>query len=795
MANSKEHESNFYAYNMVKLIESTKRRKELEANFDKSKRFVYDEICDNQISYAVELIKIGVDSELKDGKVSILADNGDIIEFSKEEISEKVGDNVFSIMFPKEKASEEEEDPEFLDDELKIEDKSTDYWGKDNVVSPQEIYPSFNDLQRNMLMNSMSLLFPMQMMQAMQPPMQPSVQSSQRQPTGYKRPGNGGDPLQAIQYQMEELRASRDKMKEKAVHYKKEYQEYKTKYEDAAKENEELDKVAVEQINEIKKEKQNLSDEIVQLKESISSKETELKNCEETINSLKINLSNKEHESKEYKEKVQDTIKTLESRFNSIQNKVNLKEEEFKSKTAELENKNRELSEKERELEESSMKLKETEEQLNASREKIEEYERTEQRLSEQIHTLEIANEELKKQLEDSHNKINLANKDKESLKQQISDISSSQDDDKKKYESLRIENDSLKNKSRGLQNENNTLKDENNSLKSREKELQNEKSTLKSETDSLKSKEKELQNENNSLKNKNSDLDKKCSALNKKCSELENSNSKAKEQLEEQKEMIKNLKEELSVLKEVAYKDTKFEINSKAGFNKVYHDKKKHVQIVALVDVCSMKGINDEFGEDTGNKVIQLTIDELVNAFGKDNVYRIRGAQFGIIIENGSYSKVVETLENIKKSLNNVQEFDIVYGVVSINKCSGRGEALTKARSEMQQMKKERDAALNIGGNIQENSYTPVPMDNPVNQANYQYPSNDNQMSQNQMGYANPTNGYQTPTDQEPVPGNPNVAVEMMTDDDPYGDDTTAKEVDATSIDLAREIMEMSNM
>lgn len=741
MSNAKSHENYFYTYNMARLIESTKRRKELESSFDKSKRFAYDEICENQISYAIELLKMGVDSELKDGKVSILADNGEIIDFSQEEILDKVGDNVFSIMFPKEKIAEpvEDDDLESFDEEPKIENKTTDYWEKDNILNPQEVYPNYlNDMQRNMFMNPMALFLPM-MTQTMQMMQASSMQPKQR-PMGYKRYNNSGDPLQAVQLQLEELKTSRDKMKEKAIYYKKEYQEYKTKYEEAEKENEELDKVAIEQINELKNEKQILSEEITCLKEDIGNKESVLLKYKDSINNLKSDLSNNERATEEYKETVQNDLSNLQNSLNSCKNTISQYEQEIEGKIFELNQKNREISEKEKELADRSSQLINTEQLLKISQEKIEVYDKKEKRLSEQVKSLEVANEELKRKLKDSYEKFDLVNEKNEELNQQISNISSSQDSDKKKYESLKNENNLLKNR------------------------------------------EKELQNEINLLKSKNSEMDKKYSELDKRYSEQDISSNQSRQQIEKQIEEIKNLKEELSILREVAYKDSTFEINSWAGFNKFYNDKKNHIQFVALIDVCSMKDINTEFGEEIGNNVIRFTIEELVNSFGKDNVYRIRGAQFGIVVKNGSYSKVQTTLANIKKTLNEEKEFDIVYGLVSISKCNSRNEALIKARSEMQHMKEQRDAMVNSGSRVQDNSYvSQTPMDNLANTANYQYPLNDNPMLQNQ-------------TEQEPVQGNPNVAVDMLADDT-YGDVATAKEIDATSIDLAKEIMEMANL
>ena len=63
----------------------------------------------------------------------------------------------------------------------------------------------------------------------------------------------------------------------------------------------------------------------------------------------------------------------------------------------------------------------------------------------------------------------------------------------------------------------------------------------------------------------------------------------------------------------------------------------------------------------------------------------------------------------------------------------------------------------------------------------------------ENSYANQNQTNNYEEEDRQENIPKNPNVAVDMMREE-PYGDDTNVQELDATKIDLAKQIMELAN-
>ena len=178
------------------------------------------------------------------------------------------------------------------------------------------------------------------------------------------------------------------------------------------------------------------------------------------------------------------------------------------------------------------------------------------------------------------------------------------------------------------------------------------------------------------------------------------------------------------------------------------------------------------EYKEETGDNVINATIEALANEFEKDNIFRTRGAQFAITIDHGNYGQIRKHLENVKENLKRNQEFDIVYGLASSERSSSRMDMVNKARDEMKKMKNDWDLFNKPVDNTDDGYYDPS-----------QYQTANYTQSESYENY-NPDNM------QDSTPANPNIAVNMM--DDPYVDDNTVQEVDATSMDLARQIMEM---
>ena len=81
------------------------------------------------------------------------------------------------------------------------------------------------------------------------------------------------------------------------------------------------------------------------------------------------------------------------------------------------------------------------------------------------------------------------------------------------------------------------------------------------------------------------------------------------------------------------------------------------------LVDINGLKKVNDVYGHQFGNKLIVETTNILVQVFGHDNVYRIGGDEFSVILKNTTeefcqtlverfYKEIAEKMQDIKISV-----------------------------------------------------------------------------------------------------------------------------------------------
>lgn len=679
MAINASHENRFYAHAMAGFLDATKRRKNMESNFDRSRIREYKEICDEQIEYAVELLKIGTECEYKDEKINILTDNGELVEIAAGEIKERLGDANFFILFPPEKGNEEETDPD-----LEMDDLETDSYRKNE----NNIVPSMEDLQKAMLFNPMAMMIPMMMnsIQTMQKNWDQTIEKTVFQ----------GDPIAAIQEQMENLKESKARIKKKAI-------QYKAEYEKLCRENEEMDQVASE-------------NEKAHLKEK--------KAFEQTIEDLTAKLSESE-----------DVLVAKEQELESVKSQV------LRNKNADDEGKR-----------EADEKIKFLSEEIDKGKKKIEELNeilaQTQDNLDKQLGELSASQQRLDQKKEE----VNRKELELQQVKGQLAHLK----DVESKMNELEDRIASLTNEKQTIQQEKDAISEKLTNSEIHNNELLNKLNNAAGNQDANK---KRLENEINNLKNKNQDYARKAN-------ESDNARKKAEEKYEKILAELEALKEENSILKEAAYRDPKFEVGNALGFHERVNNKDKDLKYVAMVDVCGMKDINEEYEETIGDKVIKLTIEALYKEFGNANVFRVRGAQFAIAFTEGAYGQIRKQLERVKDFLKTDShcEFDVVYGLASLERSSSRQDMVDKARDAMKKMKNNWDL-----------------FNKPSSSAEQQVQETFVQNAQSGDGYI--------PDIPESTPVNPNIDMNIL--NDPYSDVETVTELDATSLDLANDIME----
>lgn len=130
---------------------------------------------------------------------------------------------------------------------------------------------------------------------------------------------------------------------------------------------------------------------------------------------------------------------------------------------------------------------------------------------------------------------------------------------------------------------------------------------------------------------------------------------------------MSENIK--INLLKEIAYKDMLTGINNRTAYvDKVNAIKKslnsKYLFGIIVFDVNNLKVINDTLGHDEGDRIIKYTAKIISSIFSKDNVYRIGGDEFVVILEDSEYYKHIELMNNIKCKLSKLDDISIACGL-----------------------------------------------------------------------------------------------------------------------------------
>ncbi len=124
-----------------------------------------------------------------------------------------------------------------------------------------------------------------------------------------------------------------------------------------------------------------------------------------------------------------------------------------------------------------------------------------------------------------------------------------------------------------------------------------------------------------------------------------------------------------------------------------------KETLTLFYIDVDNLKGVNDEFGHDEGDKLLVNLADTLKNGLRKsDIISRVGGDEFIVIITDllkGKAVKLINRLRNnlVKESKNLPYDINFSYGVFEIrpdNKFSVK-EIIAKADKDMYIMKKNR--------------------------------------------------------------------------------------------------------
>lgn len=118
-------------------------------------------------------------------------------------------------------------------------------------------------------------------------------------------------------------------------------------------------------------------------------------------------------------------------------------------------------------------------------------------------------------------------------------------------------------------------------------------------------------------------------------------------------------------------YKDPLTGVLNRRAFEDVRPD------AIALVDLDSLKWVNDTHGHRAGDQAIQELAGRLVLSFGEDCVFRIAGDEFVVI--NGHQEDLADRLEEVRAAFPGFS--------------FGTGETLCEADADLRRDKAEREA------------------------------------------------------------------------------------------------------
>ena len=171
------------------------------------------------------------------------------------------------------------------------------------------------------------------------------------------------------------------------------------------------------------------------------------------------------------------------------------------------------------------------------------------------------------------------------------------------------------------------------------------------------------------------------------------------KKHLSELQQKLSNLEQENKSLEELAYHDKKVGIYNANAFNRDFQKVNKNEKTLIITGIRNMKAINDQYGRQAGDKLIQVAAECYTKEFGK-SIYRVFGDEFAIITDY-DFNTVMSKLQNVKETLE-AQQIFVVYGICDGKTVSSIKEMVVNAEHAMVAMKNNPGMADPVADNTQ---------------------------------------------------------------------------------------------
>ena len=175
--------------------------------------------------------------------------------------------------------------------------------------------------------------------------------------------------------------------------------------------------------------------------------------------------------------------------------------------------------------------------------------------------------------------------------------------------------------------------------------------------------------------------------------------------------EKLRRAKKQVAEMDELAHKDSLTGIKNKAAYDETTARLDEKISAgnaefcIAMIDVNFLKKVNDTYGHERGNIYLLNAVKLITSVFGEENVFRIGGDEFVVILEDDKVSlnkyfvtqfKAEMERKNLNQSLQPWEKISAAIGVAIFNpdKDKNADEVFKRADKEMYENKLAMKAA-----------------------------------------------------------------------------------------------------
>ncbi len=120
---------------------------------------------------------------------------------------------------------------------------------------------------------------------------------------------------------------------------------------------------------------------------------------------------------------------------------------------------------------------------------------------------------------------------------------------------------------------------------------------------------------------------------------------------------MVKGMDTYMGFLRKQAYTDSLTHVGNSSAYHELIHkinnkiESREHLSFaLAIFDLNGLKGINDHYGHERGDEIIEACAKTLLAVFGAERTFRIGGDEFAVVAENSSKKELSMRLDELDR-------------------------------------------------------------------------------------------------------------------------------------------------